>query len=147
MTQHLGVAPVGAADDQHNVGSRVDERGHGGDVEPTGSDVDDSSASREPDAVAGLGRDGALVSDDGEPQPAAGAGAEHDVLNRHTRGCSGELGPYGVDAVEQVGVQRRTVRGDREERTALGVDGCALGVRRADVHADDGTRFDQDPSA
>ena len=115
VPQHVRVAAVGAADEQHHVGPVRSQRGDAGPVEPAGGDVHDPRAGRQADPVPGLGRHQRLVPDHGEPQPAAGRRA--DVRLGHVRPGLAD-GPLDrrVQAVQHVGVHCGRVRGRRQQR-------------------------------
>ena len=86
MQQHFRVAAVGAADEQHDVGPAARSAATSARGQRPGGDVDDLGAGRQADPVPGLGRHLALVADDGEPQPAAGAGAGQHLVDPVSRG-------------------------------------------------------------
>ncbi len=71
----------------------------------------------------------ALVADDGEAQSSPGAGADQGLL-----GLARQPGTQGVDAVEDVGPDRRR-GGAAVQDLALGRDEHGLGERAADVDA------------
>ena len=127
MPQHRGLAAVGAADQQDDVRRDVAQRGQRGVVQPPGGDVHDPGAGRQRRAVPGLGADQLLVADDGQAQPAAGAGAGDD------RGV-GEAGGRGQDAVDDVVERGGRLRGG-QQRARADVDERGLRVRGADVDA------------
>ena len=79
VEQHLGVAAVGAADQQDHVRpcrSKLADRGR---RQLAGRDMDDPGAGRQPDAVAGLRGHERLIADDGQSQPPAGARTQPDI--------------------------------------------------------------------
>jgi hypothetical protein len=104
VQQHFGVAAVGATDQQHQVGPAVAQRPHLGSGEWTRGDVGHPGTGAQPDAVTRLGGDVALVSHDGEPQPAAGARAGQHLVDRTV---VPQLVPQGAVAVEDVRLDRR----------------------------------------
>ena len=72
VQQHLPVAAVGAADQQHHIRAGGAQCGTSGGVEPAGRHVHDLAPADSADPVPGLGGDQPLVADDGQPQAAAG---------------------------------------------------------------------------
>ena len=134
VQQHVGVASVGAPDEQHEVGAVPSQRGEVAAVHRAARDVDDLRPGRQPDPVTGLGRDLALVADDGQAQASARAGAhEHPVGLAVAR----ERGAHGIHTVHDVGRDRRRGARGAQHVTGAGVDEHALGERRADVDAED----------
>ena len=80
VEQHVGVAAVGATDEEDEVGSGRPQGRDVGAAHRAGRDVDDLRARRQPHPVPCLGGHRPLVADDGEPQPSSGAGADEDLV-------------------------------------------------------------------
>ena len=141
VPQHRGVATVGAADEQHDVGPRGGERGDACAVELAAGHVHDLGTGREPDARTGLGRDDPLVAHDREPQAAPGRRA-HPHLGGLPAGLRHNGSHGGVEPGQHVLAVtdgRGHGRG-REQAARLGAaddDRGGLGERGAGVRADD----------
>ena len=139
--QHLGVAAVGAAGQQHHV--RLARPHHEGPGDPPraddghADDRDHLAAAGERDPAAGLGGDQLLVADDRDPQAAAGARAGQHLRVRGARVRRDQLGQARVVPVEDVGVDRGRVGGRGDDAPAAEVDQRGLGEGRAEVDADD----------
>ncbi len=133
--QHLGVAAVGAADQEHHVGPAGPQVAEAVAGQAAAGDVHDAAAARERDATAGLGGDQGLVADHRDPQPSAGRRAGQHLGVRGPGVDRGQLGQAGVPAVEHVGVDRGAVVGARQQLTGLHVDQRGLGEGRPEVHA------------
>ena len=112
VPQDLGVAAVGATDQQHDVGSGREQRVQVVVAHRAGRDVHDPGPGRETHPVAGLGRHDPFVADDREPEPAAGTRA-----GQRRRRPGAQLGPDRVHAVHDVGAERGGVGGGAEQRT------------------------------
>ena len=132
VPEHRGLAAVGPADQQDDVGRHLGQHRERVVVQPAGGDVHDPRPGGERGPMAGLGADQLLVADDGEPQPApgAGAGGDRDVGEARRR-----LQDAGDDVVE-----RRRRLGGVQQRPGADVDERRLRVRRADVDARDPVR-------
>ena len=140
--EHLGVAAVGAADQQHDVGLRGPQVGELAGVEPAGEHQHDLAAAGQRDPTPRLGGDQLLVADHRDPQAAAGAGAGEHVGVGWRRVLLGQRAQAGVVPVEHVTMPRLVREGGRvarggEQVTGVEVDQGRLGEGGAEVDADD----------
>ncbi len=85
VQQHVGVAAVGAAHEEHEVGGCRPQRRDVGAGHRAARDVHDLGPGRQADPVPGLGRHLALVADDGQAQPTPGAGADEHLVRLPVR--------------------------------------------------------------
>src|SRR5205085_11227608 len=99
-------------------------------------DLDDPTTTGQGDPTSSLGRDQLLVADHGDPQAPTGRRAGEYVGTGGSRVGGDELGQAGVVPVEHVGLDRRRVRGLREDAAFGQVDQGRLGERGAEVDAD-----------
>ena len=134
VEEDVGVAPVGAADEEDEVGCRGAQGGDVGAGHRPARDVHDLRTGGQPDAVPGLGRHLALVAHDRQAEPAPGAGAREHLVGL---AVAGQGGAHGIHAVHDVGGDGRRVARGAEDVARGGVDEHGLGERRPDVDAED----------
>ena len=134
VQQHPGVASVGAADEEDEIGGCRPQRLDVVARHRAAGDVDDLGTRGEPDPLPGLGGHLPLVPHDGQPQAAPRAGA-----GEHLGGLAGprQVGTYGIHPVHDVGADGGRVAGGAEDGTRRGVDEHRLGEGRPDVDAQD----------
>jgi len=137
VLEHLGVAAVGAADQQHDVGPALAQGVERGVREAVVTDVHDLAAARQRDPPTRLGGHQLLVADDRDPQATARRRARQHLRTGRAGVDAAQLGQAGVPAVEDVGVDRGRVVGGGEQLTGAGVDQRGLGERGPEVHAGD----------
>ena len=94
-----------------------------------GGDVHDPRTGRERRPVAGLGADQLLVADDGQPEPAAGAGAGD---HRHVREVRGRGEDAGDDVVQR---GRGLRRGQQLRRSARSTSAALVNVEPMSTQA------------
>ena len=140
IDDHLGVAAVGPARQQHHVRpGRVPQAAPERCVRHTtrcGDDLDHAAAAGERDPAAGLGGDQLLVADHGDPQATSGAGAGEHLGVVGPGILLAEGGQAGVVPVEHVGLDRRRVRRLGHDPALGQVDQGRLGEGGAEVDAD-----------
>ena len=133
--QRLGVAAVGASDQQHHVGPAGEQSRQRVGVGGQGDHVHHLAAARQRDPASGLGRDQLLVADHGDPEPAAGRRARQHLRAVDLGMVRSQRAQARVVPVEDVGVDRGAVRGGAEQGARPGVDEGCLGERRPEVDA------------
>ena len=140
--QHLGVAAVGAADEQHDVrrGWRAARAGRRG--QAAAGDVHDPAAAGQRDPAAGLGGDQLLVADDGDPQPAAGRRAGQHLARRPPAGRppASSARQASQPSRTSVSIGGPVARPWPTQLPVVDVDQRRLGERRAEVDAGDRAR-------